>query len=169
MASLIQRIERIEAARAQAAEKAQSPRLLDPLSRALRLMAMYARASTTDPATPANRGACRVRALVDAATDRAGLPRLSAASLTPLRVVNTTDTRTPGPSAADVHAHLERQAQRNEAELFSRLQTQHSSSVENGATGSPQTTHLASLETALRTNAFRATALRLAGWAAEVV
>ena len=122
MASNIERVRRIEAARAQAAEKAQSPRLLDPLSRALRLMAMYARASTTGPTTPANHRACRVKVLVDTATDRAGRPRLSAAGLTPLRVVNTT-ARTPGPTAADVHAHLERQAQRNEAELFSRLQT----------------------------------------------
>ena len=123
MASNIERVRRIEAARAQAAEKAQSPRLRDPLSRAVRLAFMYARASTTTPATPASLRACRVKVLVDAATDRAGHPRPSAASLTPLRIVNTTDTRTPGPTAADVHAHLERQAQRNEAELFSRLQT----------------------------------------------
>lgn len=126
MASNIERIKRIEAARAQAAEKVQAWRHLDPLSRALRLAALYARASTAGPTTPANHRACRVKVLVDTATDRAGLPRLSSATIRLPRTSSsptTTTTRTPGPTASDVHAHLERQAQRQEAELFNRLQT----------------------------------------------
>ena len=124
MASLLERIRRIETARAQAAEKAQARRPLDPIARSVRLSSMYARASTTGPATLAHHRACRVMALIDSATDRAGLPRLSSASIRGPRTSRPTTTgmHTPGPSASDVHARLERQAQRNEAELFNRLQ-----------------------------------------------
>ena len=125
MASILQRIERIEQARRQAAEKHQEKRQLDPLTRALRLQSLYASAGRTDLEPTRRMRALRVVALLDIAADRAGRPRLSEAPPAPLRVVNTstTSTTTPptGPTPSDVRAQLERQAQRRDAEAFHRL------------------------------------------------
>lgn len=125
MASLLQRIERIEQARAQAAEKAQA-RHLDPTARRVRLSQLYALADHTDLQADRRMRALRVVALLDSAANRAGHPRLSAAVPAPLRIVNsstTTSTKPPptGPTSIDVRAQLERQAQWRDAEAFHRL------------------------------------------------
>lgn len=124
MASNMERIRRIEQARAEAAEKAQAWGALDPTGKAVRLLTLYAVAGRTDLQSTRRMRALRVRDLMDLAADRAGRPRLSAAGPAPLRVVNTassTTTAPTGPTPTEVRARLERQAQQRDAEAFNRL------------------------------------------------
>ena len=129
MASNIERIRRIEAARAEAAEKAQARGALDPTGKAVRLLTLYAAAAgRTDLQSTRRMRAHRVRDLIDLAADRAGRPRLSAAVPAPLRIVNTSTTTPPaGPtpprptSAGELNAQLQRQAQRRDTADFVRL------------------------------------------------
>ena len=122
MASMLQRIERIEQARAQAVERLRQRPRIEGVARGARMACLYNIADPQGLPSPRNLRAVRVAALLDAAAARAGVAMSSAAAPPFMRVVNTSTTAPPtGPTPAAVRAQLDRQAQQRDSDDFHRL------------------------------------------------